>query len=662
MSFAHPPPSYREAVRLDESKQIKEKARYIVDRYVADTKSSKLDGSIHPALDVSLISEKVPKIRLDAAPQDGEVDDFFRECIEEGKEVNLELHYKDVQAEQQLFLSAIEDFSRTTKGKYTAHIDTSAIHTIEQVWDIIDTAVEKYEKKAAEKGPWGRLRRAFRRLGKHSESATSWLGLIPNNSKYMSLVCGGFKLVIEAAAHLHNLREEVFEALADIPTILNSTHRLLAIYDGSKRLLDFSSELYVKTLSTLAHIIRYFQHKSSTKAIKALFQQSSFGMDLTEKLEEMRTASHNFNHEANLCGVELARKVHDLSQSTNAVVGATYRDVRHIGDMVETTRVESRVVGQEILEGQKGMNEAVVELKQLLLASSELLRVVAILEKRGRSRSPSPLNSRGALLEEKDNRKLLLSRLTYDKESAAEDISESLRLGARLSVTDQDRAVYIMKSPILDEWLSALHSTTLVINNNVPQSRAFSPARFVAAKLIDAFRHSEKAKARMLVVHHFCKGRRDDITVILNSLLAQLVRQCPKHVQTLDPLIKLGSFSGEDAKAVRRRLEKLIELLNPQLMVLCVIDNLSCLLDNERQVSLAANRMVKWLVSLTEKKWENGVVFKVLLTAGHRLHADAVKDGMLNSAGGGHLEVPRQIARGGGFKEMKWEMGAGRRI
>ena len=74
-------------------------------------------------------------------------------------------------------------------------VDLSEKHTMSGVWDVLDQALDRYRNKDIQ-GSWGRIRNAFRKLGEHSGAVEGWLGLLPKESHYLSVVCGGFKLIL----------------------------------------------------------------------------------------------------------------------------------------------------------------------------------------------------------------------------------------------------------------------------------------------------------------------------------------------------------------------------------------------------------------------------------------------------------------------------------
>lgn len=68
-------------------------------------------------------------------------------------------------------------------------------HSMEDVIKAIDDAKKAYDEKG-EKGFFGPIRKAFRKLGDNEGAGKAWLGLLPGESHYFSIICGGIKLIL----------------------------------------------------------------------------------------------------------------------------------------------------------------------------------------------------------------------------------------------------------------------------------------------------------------------------------------------------------------------------------------------------------------------------------------------------------------------------------
>ena len=101
--------------------------------------------------------------------------------------------YKDAASEERLFRLAIETYEEITKdSKYKTNIVSSATHTWEEVLAEVNTASERYNDVS---GYWGKIRKGLRSFGNNNQVFDVWAGLLPTQSNYFSILCGGLKLI-----------------------------------------------------------------------------------------------------------------------------------------------------------------------------------------------------------------------------------------------------------------------------------------------------------------------------------------------------------------------------------------------------------------------------------------------------------------------------------
>ena len=129
-----------------------------------------------------------------------------------------------------------------------------------------------------------------------------------------------------------------------------------------------------------------------------------------------------------------------------------------------------------------------------------------------RGRSPSP----GASQQQEASRQRLsdlLKALDFDlvADTAAKDASALQHIGGNLSSGSQDRAVALITSPVIQEWMTSTVSLPLVVNGHMYSSEEEirqSPLSFFCAKLVDSipFRtSSQPAGSRdIFAVRWFC--------------------------------------------------------------------------------------------------------------------------------------------------------------
>ena len=101
--------------------------------------------------------------------------------------------YRDAASEERLCKLAIEAYEKETKdSKYKTNIINDATHTWEEVLAEVNAASERYNEVP---GLWGKIRKGLRSFGVNNQVFDAWAGLLPTQSNYFSVICGGLKLI-----------------------------------------------------------------------------------------------------------------------------------------------------------------------------------------------------------------------------------------------------------------------------------------------------------------------------------------------------------------------------------------------------------------------------------------------------------------------------------
>ncbi|KAL9607757.1 MAG: hypothetical protein Q9167_007353 [Letrouitia subvulpina] len=183
----------------------------------------------------------------------------------------------------------------------------------------------------------------------------------------------------KAAEVLRKKREDHFNAISEIPTILSGTQRVLAIHRMSENLQNYSSALYVAVLHALAHILLYFKRKAISKFGAALGRQENFESNLCRKLDTVRRCSNAFNEEAMLCHDELMKKISQDVSNTNHVAKRAYEKVGITIEMVEYSQQEQARTLQEMRSRLQAAEETAKEMNENLKGTTEALNAVRAL-------------------------------------------------------------------------------------------------------------------------------------------------------------------------------------------------------------------------------------------------------------------------------------------
>ncbi|OQE06568.1 hypothetical protein PENVUL_c017G07274 [Penicillium vulpinum] len=582
-----------------------------------------------------------------------------------------------VRDEEQKFLRAMREYESKADDKHKTNLNLEGKHTMEEVWIELDAAVEKYEKGESHKaGIWGKVRRAFRKLGQHGKAIEEWLGLVPSEPDYLST----------AAVKLKDIREGLLNGIHDIPVLLNGTQRVLGVYRQSEKLQAHSDGLYVAVLINLGHSLRYVRRRVLPKTLEATLKGASFEQALTESLEEVRKRRNEFNEEARMCGVEMAGELHAMVRQGNEnSCKITELQSRILEGQAEQNRAQEFIQKQVVLMHEKtsamrdtteNISRGVSGLRSdldvhsryiaekmslvldLLQASPEAY-AQAVAKRKFFGLSFEVHYSQDDLLEK------ILKGMKYYPDQVAADLMQNYALAFTLPIADQDRCVWLIKSIKLAGWLRSPFSGILIVNGNQVKTQRRSALSFVASRLARTLKNVGQMGSLdefpIAALHFFCGEHFDradplnSAVSVMDSLLGQLLTSFGDKIDLME-LVQLGPLKTNDLKALCVRFKIVLRLLPREAVVFCIIDNFADFLSSDR-TSDEAQSLLRWFIHLMkhQQKRQGACVFKLLLTSSVRfnvLEVSRMKDDE-------KLDVPQTVPQTGGFTQMKWEMGLG---
>ncbi|KAM0227395.1 hypothetical protein ACHAPO_011581 [Fusarium lateritium] len=140
------------------------------------------------------------------------------------------------------------------------------------------------------------------KVGRHSVALEAWLGLLPMGD-YGSSICGVFKIAIGAAGQYTKVEESIFEALSEIPRIMESAKRYVDMYRQIRDqfLEQRTIELFRAILTFLRQVMQFFLDDKSKKFIGSLMKQSSYKEQLFESVDTVKACAQVVNEEASQC-------------------------------------------------------------------------------------------------------------------------------------------------------------------------------------------------------------------------------------------------------------------------------------------------------------------------------------------------------------------------
>ena len=182
----------------------------------------------------------------------------------------------------------------------------------------------------------------------------------------------------------------------------------------------------------------------------------------------------------------------------------------------------------------------------------------------------------------------LQEEVNFDESLLEDDLQTTLHWGQSLSLRAQDRAVNIIQSPKLKDWLLSTTNSILLINGNAPDLDANVHATsFLSAHLVNSIAGTKK---NMLCICWFCSLHRNvrndadaSVASIVCSMIGQLLSKYRDFDLTFFHKRHLHGVRDKDLTTLCNVLDELILQLPNGTVLFCVLDWLSCIEDATRR-------------------------------------------------------------------------------
>ncbi|KAI2465919.1 hypothetical protein F4781DRAFT_407510 [Annulohypoxylon bovei var. microspora] len=118
------------------------------------------------------------------------------------------------------FCKAMKIFSESNIGKESKldrTFDIRGFHDWDEVLATARLAERHYEENAL--GTSGILRNICRRIGDYQDALKPWIQLIPSETNYLSILCGGLKLLIGAACYRAQERDSILDIFSSLQSL-----------------------------------------------------------------------------------------------------------------------------------------------------------------------------------------------------------------------------------------------------------------------------------------------------------------------------------------------------------------------------------------------------------------------------------------------------------
>ncbi|KLU84871.1 hypothetical protein MAPG_03905 [Magnaporthiopsis poae ATCC 64411] len=561
------------------------------------------------------------------------------------------------EAQQAAFRNALIKYQNATAGtKNPSALDLDSVHTWSEVLEAVEKASSEYNGNP---GRWGKIRKALRRFGRTNTVFDAWSSVLPAQSEYFSIVCGGLKLICGAAARLGELRGEISDALEELPNLFSVTSQAIAIFDSPKELEQCAVDLYVATLDALEHIVGWFTQKAAKKAFSSLLKQDAYQQELSSKIDNIHKCSERFDKTAQLCSYRsLASARHDIR--AHEKLSRTQHDellsiIRQADDGLRSRDDLLTALALRVLALEKTHAQFVGS----SLFASEPIEVDRL---RRRLTRPGQAYLGVGRLVTQEQLQTFTGGLASFHEAAIEcekDMAKVARSIESLPRMAQDRTAAMVQSRQFQAWLASPLSEVLFINDSHSTPLFSSPSAFLCARLAEsASSHSSEA----ISLHHFCREHVDQAGSaksfgplgVLRSLIGQLLARVPQ-LEVPRRLLEMDgrnpATSGETVEVLNGLFERLLLQLPADTVVICVIDAVNVFEEQREEIQRDTRAMIEGLVRVKRFSELGCCAFKLLFACPWKSKAlyRALPDGE-----DAVLWMPGHVAPQGGLSTTRW--------
>lgn len=409
----------------------------------------------------------------------------------------------------------------------------------------------------AVKGIGGAIRKLSRRLGNAGPAFVGWLAMLPNDA-YGSIICGGFKIVINAAIRHKELCEEVFDALGEIPEAITDAQFFFKAYKSDKLHVRVA-ELYTRITETLHGILRFYRDRASGRhmraamnAFKAIAKGSNYGKRIEADIKNVRTSAFLVKHEAERC---FQSRIGDMQGAQEI-------------QTLQAARAENLL--QTVYKSMQ-YDKSCWELRWKKLDANYTALHNEILDLK-RAKTPKPVRRSGPSLRR-------VSELIHTSPDVTfQDLTEVLQAAPSFSTCVQTQVSDLIASPKIEDLVTSPYSCALLVHGSDGDDK-ISALSFVASLLVQSVQCSEDA----IPLNFYCglhtDSYRDNLvnaTGMVRNLTAQLLQMRHNSLSLgfVDRKFVQNLESGS-LEAVCDLFEGLIQQLPDETTLFLVVDGIS---------------------------------------------------------------------------------------
>ena len=135
--------------------------------------------------------------------------------------------------------------------------------SVQNACSVLEELAEK--DSHAKPGFTGTLRGAFRKLCQNAGAGVNLVNLVPSDN-YLSVLCGGLKIIFIALQQTDHYRRDIYDTLEDLPFILNDHMAMVELNKSDEELHKRVAALYVTLFKLMEVIFSWFLKSSLGKS------------------------------------------------------------------------------------------------------------------------------------------------------------------------------------------------------------------------------------------------------------------------------------------------------------------------------------------------------------------------------------------------------------
>lgn len=464
----------------------------------------------------------------------------------------------------------------------------------ESKWAAVLDEIQQAEQDAVvngTKGILGAIRKCSRKLGDSGGAFIGWLQMLPDDA-YGSIICGGLKLIINAAIRHRDICNEVFDAIGEIPEVIRAAEFSFTEYRSDELNVRIAT-LYKDITLCLRGILDFYKERAPgrTKSIarnvvRAVGKGPNYGKQLELQIATVRNSAGAVKQEADRC---LHRRVGAIRSNQEFQTRQT-AEIKEQGTENLKMNKELKDQGKITLKhGEESLNlmsHLYAGLKYQYQCQErkweererrqreEYASVRQQLDSISRAVTPEIVRRLGPSVQQ------VVRILASNPEVASQDLQNILQEGELFSTKLQTQASAFMGSQKLQDWLTSTTSSTLFAQMESGENNPISALSFVSSLLYQTLQASQQTLPLLYVCGLHTDWYRDAFPCaegMLQSLLVQLLVGLEHENVSLD-FIDQALFHGlekADLVSLCTVFEALIDQIPPSTILFVIVDGVS---------------------------------------------------------------------------------------